>query len=110
MMGDVNEAKTTEFLGLTHQELVELMAEIGEKPYRARQLYDALYRRRVSDVDQMTELPRSLRAALAERASITQTQIEHVFVSRDGTRRLLLRLGDGREIEAVFMPERHRDT
>jgi len=58
----------------------------------------------------MTELPRSLRAGLAERVSITRTQIQQVFLSRDGTRRFLLRLGDGREVEAVLMPERHRDT
>src|SRR5262249_16520184 len=110
MMDDARDRNVTELLGLTRQELCDLMARMGEKPYRAGQLYDAAYRRRVSGLDQMTELPRSLRAALAKRAGITQTQLEEVFVSRDGTRRFLLRLGDGREVEAVFMPERHRDT
>src|SRR5215469_11781559 len=110
MMDGASERKVTELLGLTRQELVGLMAGMDEKPYRAGQLYDAVYRRRVSALDQMTQLPRSLRTGLAESASVTQTQIERVFVSRDGTRRFLLRLGDDREVEAVFMPERHRDT
>jgi 23S rRNA (adenine2503-C2)-methyltransferase len=102
--------KRIELLGLTREELTALLGGMGEKPYRARQLYDAVYRRRITAMDQMTELPRSVRAALSERASVSQTQIDRVFVSKDGTRRFLLRLGDGREVEAVFMPERHRDT
>lgn len=107
---DFMESNGSELLGLTRQDMAELMTGMGEKAYRAAQLYDAVYRRRVSVVDQITELPRSLRGALAERASITQTQIAHVFFSNDGTRRFLLRLQDGREVESVFMPERHRDT
>jgi len=43
-------------------------------------------------------------------ADITRTRVGQVFVSHDRTRRLLLVLGDGREVETVFMPERHRDT
>jgi 23S rRNA (adenine2503-C2)-methyltransferase len=99
-----------ELVGKTRQELTSLMAEMGEKPYRAGQLYEAIYRRRLAAMDQMTELPRSLRALLGERALITRTRVAQVFVAQDGTRRLLLRLADGAEIEAVFMPERHRDT
>jgi 23S rRNA (adenine2503-C2)-methyltransferase len=109
-MGEVMTGKRIELLGLTAQELVELMTAIGEKPYRARQLYDAIYRRRISSLDQVTELPRSVRGVLAEQATVTESRIASVFISRDGTRRFLLRLGDGREVEAVFMPERHRDT
>jgi 23S rRNA (adenine2503-C2)-methyltransferase len=104
------ESQTVELLGKTREDLTGLMAEMGEKPYRAIQLYDAIYRRRLPALDQMTELPRSLRASLGERALVTRTLVEQVFVSRDGTRRLLLRLADGCEVEAVFMPERHRDT
>jgi 23S rRNA (adenine2503-C2)-methyltransferase len=100
----------TELLGLTRQDLVELMAGMGEPAYRAAQIYDAVYRRRVLATEHMTDLPRSLRESLGGRASVTRTGIERVFVSRDGTRRLLLALGDEREVESVFMPERHRDT
>lgn len=58
----------------------------------------------------MTDLSKPLREKLAQAATVTETKIERVFYSTDGTRRYLLRLGDGREAEAVFMPEERRDT
>ena len=92
------------------EELTQSFSAMGEKPYRARQLYQALYRRRVISLNEITELPKSLRAILEQRYSITETQIENVFVSADGTRRYLLGLKDQLEAEAVFMPEERRDT
>jgi 23S rRNA (adenine2503-C2)-methyltransferase len=99
-----------ELLGLTADELYEFIAGFGEKPFRARQLYDAIYRRRLTSFEAMTELPKRLRERLAERAVVTRTRIKSIFTSSDGTRRFLLELGDGREVEAVFMPEERRDT
>jgi 23S rRNA (adenine2503-C2)-methyltransferase len=104
-----NEAKL-ELLGLTQDELVKFMVGLGEKPYRARQLYDAIGRRRMTSFDAMTDLPKTLRRILEARAVVTNTQIENVFLSSDGTRRFLLRLVDGSEVEAVLMPEERRDT
>lgn len=95
---------------MTAVELTEFMTSLGEKPYRARQLYQSIYRRRITGFDQMTELPKTLRRILEDRARITKTQVRDVFRSLDGTRRFLLTLGDGREVEAVFMPETRRDT
>lgn len=109
-MIQITTAKKKELLGLTRDELQEFMLALGEKPYRARQLYDAIYRRRVTSFDAMTDLPKTLRRLLDERAVVTHTQIESVFVSTDGTRRFLLKLEDGREVESVFMPEERRDT
>jgi 23S rRNA (adenine2503-C2)-methyltransferase len=100
----------TQMLGLTQDELRDRFAELGEKPYRARQLYDAIYRRRITSFESITDLPKTLRNILVEQADITQTRIESVFLSSDGTRRLLLKLADGSEVESVFMPEAHRDT
>ena len=99
-----------EWIGSTREELTSQMDELGEKPYRALQLYAWIYRRRVLEFERMTDLPRSLRTLLKERAVVTHTRIEQVFLSGDGTRRFLLTLADGREVEAVFMPEAHRDT
>jgi len=99
-----------EMLGLSESELADLMAAFGEKRFRARQLYDAIYRRRLTSFATMMELPKPLREQLAERAVITHTRIKSIFTSADGTRRFLLELGDGREVEAVFMPEERRDT
>jgi 23S rRNA (adenine2503-C2)-methyltransferase len=100
----------TELLGLTGDELREFMVALGEKPYRARQLYDAIYRRRLPSFDVMTELPKTLRRILDAHSVVTRTRIENVFQSSDGTRRFLLKLADGSEVESVFMPEERRDT
>lgn len=100
----------TELLGLTQDELRDYFITLGEKPYRARQLCDAIYRRRITVFDALTDLPKTLRGILEERTIITRTHVESVFISSDGTRRLLLKLGDNSEVESVFMPEERRDT
>lgn len=106
----VNLQNATELLGLTPAQLQELMQKLNEKPFRARQLYANLFRRRLLNFEAMTDLPKTLRRKLADHTIITRTRIEKVFVASDGTRRFLLRLFDGCEVEAVFMPEDHRDT
>lgn len=97
-------------LGKTEAELIEFATNLGEAAFRGRQLYQWIYARRALNFEQMTDLPKSFRGKLGQTATITETKIERVFYSTDGTRRYLLRLGDGREAEAVFMPEEHRDT
>ena len=109
-MTQVSAEEKTELLGLTQDEVREFMVARGEKPYRARQLFDALYRRRITSFDAMTDLPKTLRRVLEDHSVSTRTQIETEFLSSDGTRRFLLRLADGAEIESVFMPEERRDT
>src|SRR5437773_7265151 len=94
-----------ELLGLEQDEVSAFMIALGEKPYRARQLYDAIYRRRITSFDAMTDLPKTLRRILQDHAVVTHTRIESEFLSSDGTRRLLLKLADESEIESVFMPE-----
>src|SRR5262245_16924791 len=102
--------QTPELLGFTQDELRDFMVALGEKPYRARQTYDAIGRRRITTFDAITDLPKTLRRILEACSVVTNTKIENVFVSTDGTRRFLLKLGDGAEVESVFMPEEHRDT
>lgn len=97
-------------LGKTEQELMDFARAAGEAAFRGRQLYQAIYNRRVLDFDAMTELSKPLREKLKQAAHVTETTIKNVFYSTDGTRRYLLRLGDGQEVEAVFIPEEHRDT
>src|SRR5262245_44151122 len=100
----------TTLLGKTEDELVEFAREIGEAAFRGKQLYRAIYGRREPDIAQMTELSKDLREKLNTIARVAETEIVNVFRSTDGTRRYLLKLGDGREAEAVFMPEERRDT
>jgi 23S rRNA (adenine2503-C2)-methyltransferase len=108
-MTDATETRK-ELLGFTQDELREFMGALGEKPYRARQLFQAINRRRITSFDRITDLPKTLRRILDQHAVVTFTEIENVFQSSDGTRRFLLRLGDGAEVESVFMPEQRRDT
>ncbi len=104
------EKRKKELLGLTRDELQSFMLSLNEKPFRARQLDAAIYQRRITDFDSITELPKTLRRILHEEAVISYTRIANVFTSSDGTRRYLLKLADGQEVETVFMPEEHRDT
>ncbi len=103
-------AEPTELLGLTQDEVTGFLTSLDEKPYRARQLYDAIYRRRITSFDAMTDLPKTLRRILSDNAVVTRTKIESEFLSSDGTRRFLLKLEDASEAESVFMPEERRDT
>jgi 23S rRNA (adenine2503-C2)-methyltransferase len=103
-------AGKTPLVGLSLSELTDLLFALDGRPYRAKQLYDALYRLRLTDVSRITTLPASLRAELDGHTLVTAVRIERVFTSSDGTRRFLLKLEDGREVETVFMPEARRDT
>lgn len=100
----------TELLGLDRKALEALLAGWGEPAYRAAQLYQAIYVRRIQDPARISTLPQPLRKRLAGQGSITWPVIEKEFRSTDGTSRYLLRLGDGETIESVLMPEEHRDT
>ncbi|MBK7601584.1 MAG: 23S rRNA (adenine(2503)-C(2))-methyltransferase RlmN [Acidobacteria bacterium] len=89
---------------------MEFVKTLGEAPFRGKQLYQSIYGRRMLDFEGMTELSKSFREKLRAAATVTETRIENVFYSSDGTRRYLLKLGDDKEVEAVFMPDERRDT
>ena len=96
----------TELLGLDIQELTILVQEAGEPAYRARQLFEAIYRQRVHSVEEISTLPLEFRRALAERAVIVgQPRVEKQYVSSDGTIRYLIAFADGQSVETVWMPE-----
>jgi 23S rRNA (adenine2503-C2)-methyltransferase len=96
-------------LGLEIGEIQDLLGP-GHPRFRARQLYAALYHERLEDLAAVTTLPLALRRELAGRFPVGLPEIERRYESVDGTRRYLLRLEDGRRIEAVFMPEEVRHT
>ena len=97
---------------LLGKELDEIRELLGtqQPPFRARQVYSALYHQRVQDLVQISTLPTALRQELAARHSVGLPEIAQRYESVDGTRRYLLRLADGRTVETVFMPEGERDT
>ncbi len=99
-------ARQRELLGLDIQELTILVQDAGEPGYRARQLFEAIYRQRVGSVEEISTLPLELRHALVERAvTVGQPRIEKQYVSSDGTIRYLIAFSDGQSVETVWMPE-----
>jgi 23S rRNA (adenine2503-C2)-methyltransferase len=93
-------------------DLAGLREALGpEQPaFRAKQIYEALYRQQAADPIQISTLPLEMRRELAGRHSVGLPDVDKVYESADGTRRYLLRLEDGRTVETVLMPEGERDT
>ncbi len=91
--------------GQTLPELTERLSALGEKPYRARQLWEALYRTRVSSLDEITTFPQALRDHLAADDTIGLPRIVQTATSIDGTERYLMRMDDGETVETVWMPD-----
>jgi 23S rRNA (adenine2503-C2)-methyltransferase len=89
-------------------EVADIAAALGpEHPsFRARQIYEAVYRQRVTDLRRVSTLPKPLR----EEFPVGVPEIERHFDSADGTRRYLLQLADGKTVETVWMPEGERST
>jgi 23S rRNA (adenine2503-C2)-methyltransferase len=89
-------------------EVADIAAALGsEHPaFRARQIYEAVYRQRVTDLRRVSTLPKPLR----EEFPVGVPEIERHFDSADGTRRYLLKLEDGKTVETVWMPEGERST
>ena len=93
-------------LGLDLQELTSLVEEAGEPAYRARQLFEAIYRQRVRLPEAMTTLPERFRLDFQKQGiAVGWPEIQGKFVAADGTARYLLRLSDGETVETVYMPE-----
>ena len=86
------------------------LAEIFNPAFRATQLFKSVYQRWFDDFESMTDLPKPLRASLAEEWDIKLPAVHRRFDSKDGTRRYLVRLADGELAETVFIPEEHRNT
>src|SRR5438105_3439208 len=78
----------------------------GQPKFRSRQIYQAVYHLRATDLGRVSTLPKPLR----EDFRVGLPEIERVFDSTDGTRRYLLRLSDGKTVETVWMPEGERST
>jgi 23S rRNA (adenine2503-C2)-methyltransferase len=102
--------RRTDLIGLLPKEVEALMRELGQPLYRGRQLFRWVHARRTLDIDAMTNLSRPLRAALAGRARIGRPEVIGIQRSSDGTRKFLLRLADGEDVESVLIPDEDRLT
>jgi 23S rRNA (adenine2503-C2)-methyltransferase len=106
----------TNLLDLTLPQLTEWVAAQGEKPFRAKQLFQWIHQRGVAEFDAMTDLARSLREKLEATAEVRAPAILSEHVSADGTVKWLFDVGRGagdpksNGIETVFIPEDDRGT
>jgi 23S rRNA (adenine2503-C2)-methyltransferase len=87
------------------EELGVLVERMGEKPFRARQLFRWIHHKGAASIEDMTDLPRPFRQRLVREARLTTLAVDAVQRSSDGTRKYRLRTGDGKFIEAVYMPD-----
>ena len=97
-------------VGLTRDQLAEVVKGLGEPPFRVKQLWHWIYHRGATDFAAMTNISKEVRARLAERYSLERPLQVHALTSVDGTRKWLLRFADGKEAECVHIPEEDRGT
>jgi 23S rRNA (adenine2503-C2)-methyltransferase len=97
-------------VGLTPEEILEIITQMGEPAFRARQVCSGIYNRRVLSWDHFTDLAKSLRERLRTKYEIQYPIAKQIYQSEDGTRRYLFGVGPQQWIESVFIPEESRDT
>lgn len=97
-------------LGLDPDQLIAYCGELGEKPFRAKQLQRWIHQFGVSDFDAMTDLAKSLRDKLKGKACVQMPAVISDHTSADGTRKWLVDVGQGNAVETVFIPEENRGT
>ena len=95
---------------LSKDELFAAIISLGEKTFRARQIWNWLYVRGVKDFDEMSDISKKFREVLKSNFILTRPEISKEIISLDGTRKWLVKFVDGREVEAVFIPEENRGT
>ncbi len=98
-----------ELVGLGREALAAVLAEAGEKPFRAKQLWHWIYHQGVTDFARMSTVARPLQEKLAERFVIGRPEAAVVQTSEDETRKWLFRFRDGQEAETVYIPDRVQD-
>ena len=96
---------------LNQKELISFLEELGEKAFRAKQIYQWIHEKRVDSFGEMTNISKKLIETLNEKAYLTSLKKEEVQISKlDGTRKYLFLLEDGNVIESVLMRYKHGNS
>ena len=98
-----------DFVGLSREQLAAELAAIGEKPFRAKQLWHWIYHQGETDFAAMSTISKPLQARLAERFVVGRPEAAMVQTSQDQTRKFLFRFRDGQQAETVYIPDRQED-
>ncbi|MDY0747073.1 23S rRNA (adenine(2503)-C(2))-methyltransferase RlmN [Paucibacter sp. R3-3] len=109
-MDAVKQLEQTNLLGLDLEGLAAYCEQLGEKRFRATQLFRWIHQKGASDFAQMSDLAKSLRDKLATRAHVAALPVISEHVSADGTIKWLFDVGNGDAVEAVYIPESDRGT
>ena len=99
-----------ELIGLSREELIAEMQSLGEKPFRAKQLWHWIYNQGVRSFAEMSNISKEMRDKLEEHYVVGRSAISQDHKSLDGTRKWLLKFSDGEEAETVHIPEADRGT
>ncbi len=99
-----------DLVGLSREALSAEMAALGEPAFRARQLWQWLYDKGATDFQAMTSLSKGFRAKLAESHRVSRPAVTTDQLSEDGTRKWLLGLAGGHQVEMVHIPDEERGT
>lgn len=105
---DTESSKLLDLRTLDHDALVDLLSELGQPKFRAKQVEEWIWKRHAVSFDEMTNIPASLRDELASRCSLGGSKEVARQVSSDGSRKYLLEFPDGIRAECVGMPNRNR--
>ena len=89
-------------------QMAAYVAGLNEKPFRAKQLMQWIHQRGVSDINDMSDLAKSFRASLLDKAEVLSLPVIKDERAADGTRKWLLDVGVGNAVESVFIPEEER--
>ena len=100
----------TDLKNLTQDQLVRFVESLGQPSFRGRQILAWIYKPGITDFNQMTDLAKEFRAALAESATMSRFDDAMVECSRDGAVKFAFRLEDNQVIESVLIPEEDRNT
>ncbi|MBN1900423.1 23S rRNA (adenine(2503)-C(2))-methyltransferase RlmN [Candidatus Sumerlaeota bacterium] len=100
----------TNLRGMTFVEIEAAIQSAGFKGYRAKQIYQWIYRHDVRSIDEMTNLPQDIRAFLSEHFSLSGVTLKETLSAPDGSSKFLFSLKDGLLIESVLMPQDNRRT
>ncbi|WP_338664420.1 23S rRNA (adenine(2503)-C(2))-methyltransferase RlmN [Pararoseomonas sp. SCSIO 73927] len=97
-----------DLVGLSREELAAAIAEIGEKPFRAKQIWHWIYHQGTRDFAAMSSIAKPLQAKLANHFTIGRPQVTTEQTSTDGTRKWLLAMRDNQQVETVYIPDDDR--
>lgn len=105
-----DEQQKVNLLGLSPQKMKDFFVEMGEKPFRAQQILKWIHQVGIEDFDDMSNVSKAMREKLKEVACVEYPEVVYHDISKDGTKKWVMRMPGGSSIETVYIPEGDRGT